>query len=181
MQQKLETHIQNSYITTRSWLLCILRATLTFKYNLPDMQIKWSQFHNLHVQKKKKKKTDVWIWNQSQVDAYPHSLKIQTKFNELSSSFMVTFPLPFLHILQPSFTLPPFLFFTHYRLPPTPPPLAQFFILNPLLRLHLFLSSSKTTAIPERGPSIFFNETRVRGSAKARADYYLSLPPLNTG
>lgn len=36
--------------------------------------------------------------------------KIKTKFNELSSSSTVTFPLPILHLLQPSFTLPPFLF-----------------------------------------------------------------------
>lgn len=37
--------------------------------------------------------------------------KIKTKLNELSSSSTVTFPLPILHLLQPSFTLPPFLFF----------------------------------------------------------------------
>ena len=107
--------------------------------------------------------------------------KIQTEFNELSSSSTLTFPLQFLHlfttIIHPT---------SISLFPPVPPAhpsasRAQFFILNPLLCLHLFLSPSKTTAIPERGPSIFFNETRVRESAKATTDYYLSLPPLNTG
>lgn len=101
--------------------------------------------------------------------------KILTKFNELSSSSTMTFPLPFLHLL----------IHLHSSPPPTLPPctsLAQFLILNPRLRLHLLptTSPSKTTAIPERGPSIFFSETRVRGSAKATEDYYLSLPPHST-
>lgn len=144
------------------------------------MQTKSSQFHNPHVHQKTE-----WCVNLKPItgERILWLNKIQTKFNELSSSSTVTFPLPF----PPSFTT----IIHPSSIPRTPPPpqppnyrlpfLAQFFVLNPLLCLHLFLSPSKTTAIPERGPSIFFNETRVRESAKATADYYLSLPPLNTG
>lgn len=66
--------------------------------------------------------------------------KTQTEFNEPSSSSTLTFPLQFLHlfttIIHPT---------SISLFPPVPPAhpsasRAQFFILNPLLCLHLFLS-----------------------------------------
>lgn len=99
--------------------------------------------------------------------------KILTEFNELSSSSTVTFPLPFLHL------------FIHLHSFPPPPPTTSLHLPRSVSHSESTsvppsfspTSPSKTTAIPERGPSIFFSETRVRESAKATADYYLSLPP----
>lgn len=127
-----------------------------------------------------REKNDVWIWSQSLVDAYPHSIKYKLNLMSSQAPLQWHFLFHFSIFLQLSVTLPPFLLFPHYPLPSLRLPRSVFHSkFTPLP--PSFSLPSKTTAIPERGPSIFFNETRVRESAKATADYYLSLPPLNTG
>lgn len=73
--------------------------------------------------------------------------KIQSQFNKLSSSSTVTFLLPFLHLLQLSFTIPPFLPF-----PTICPPLLSF-----LFKFHLSASIFFSPSVQNN------NHSRKRG------------------
>lgn len=117
-------------IKVRPRLLCILREKLTFKYNPADMQTKCSQFHNSCVHQKKE-----WCVNLKPITGgcILSLNKIQTKFNELSSSstwhFLFHFP-SFTTIIHP----PTFLAFPLYCLPS--------------LRLPSSVFHSKSTSLP---------------------------------
>lgn len=162
-------------ISSCSCLICILRGMLTFKNNPADLRTKRSQNSGTrvhqktgwHVKPKPITGERIFWFNKTQTKCNGFLFPSTVTFSLLFFSIFYNYHLACLHFsFLPAAACPPSLSF-HSKSTFLPPSFSLF--------------PSKTTAVPGRGPSIFFSETWVRGSAKATADYYLPLPPLNTG
>lgn len=153
---KVHSNLTCRHVTTCLFLICILRENLTFRYNLVDMQSKYSQFQKLQ----KRNDPDLRpIRSRCLLSVN----KTQTKCNDLSNSSTVTFPLPFTAINQLNST----------ACPPTLPSCSFSLQIHSCASIFFSLHSHS-----RKEPSISFNETWVH-ECQGYSRLLSVLPPLS--